>query len=49
MAVVGKEGPGNDCFNDPAGTAVDDVGNVIIADSKYVITSLAVTPKCWNL
>ncbi|XP_023330439.1 uncharacterized protein LOC111702881 isoform X2 [Eurytemora carolleeae] len=34
MYCVGKPGPRDDCFNDPAGTAVDDFGNFIVADSK---------------
>ena len=32
--VVGKTGVADDCFNDPAGTVVDDYGNFIIADSR---------------
>jgi len=40
MTTFGRPGTSADCFNDPAGTAVDDFGNIIIADSKNKRLSL---------
>ena len=34
VTVFGEPGSGPGCFSDPAGLAVDSVGNMLVADSR---------------